>query len=231
MSCHALFQGIFPPQGSNLHLFSPASAGRFFITRATWEAHSIWSNLIFMRQHSWNPLGEEDIVKQTVQDVAVWRGAMLRARWYIYCVSQVILDLIAICWSAYLLNSSTSIHLTPSAETCDCTEYRVLGRRVLSFFFFNAVFREVSKTKSVQKFQRDFPGGPVGKNLPCSSGDEGSVPGWGIEIPHASEQLSPWAPTTEVHAPQLEIPGDAVKIPSAETKTWHSQINTYLNIF
>ena len=58
-------------------------------------------------------------------------------------------------------------------------------------FFFNAVFREVSKTKSVQKFQRDFPGGTVGKNLPCSAGDEGSIPGWGIEIPHASEQLSP----------------------------------------
>ena len=68
--------------------------------------------------------------KANVQDVAVWRGAMFSAQWYTYSVSQVILDLIAICWSAYLLNSSTSIHLTPSAETCDCTEYRVLGRQV-----------------------------------------------------------------------------------------------------
>ena len=36
---HALLQGIFPTQGSNLHLLtSPASAGRFFTTSATWEA-------------------------------------------------------------------------------------------------------------------------------------------------------------------------------------------------
>ena len=36
---HALLQGIFPTQGSNLHLLtSPAFAGRFFTTSATWEA-------------------------------------------------------------------------------------------------------------------------------------------------------------------------------------------------
>ena len=34
-----LFQGIFPTQGSNLHLVHlPALAGRFFITSAAWEA-------------------------------------------------------------------------------------------------------------------------------------------------------------------------------------------------
>ena len=38
--CHSLFQGIFPTQGSNLHLFMPpALAGGFFTTRATWEAY------------------------------------------------------------------------------------------------------------------------------------------------------------------------------------------------
>ena len=38
MSCHALLQEIFPTQGSNPHLFtSPASAGKFFTTSATWE--------------------------------------------------------------------------------------------------------------------------------------------------------------------------------------------------
>ena len=36
LCCHALLQGIFPTQGSNLRL-SPALAGGFFTTRATWE--------------------------------------------------------------------------------------------------------------------------------------------------------------------------------------------------
>ena len=35
---HALFQGIFVTQGFNLCLMSPALAGRFFTTSATWEA-------------------------------------------------------------------------------------------------------------------------------------------------------------------------------------------------
>ena len=34
---HALLQGIFPAQGSILHLLSPALTGGFFTTRATWE--------------------------------------------------------------------------------------------------------------------------------------------------------------------------------------------------
>ena len=38
---------------------------------------------------------------------------------------------------------------------------------------------------------RDFPGGPVVKNLPCNAGDTGSVPGQGTKIQHAMEQLSP----------------------------------------
>ena len=35
--CHALLQGIFPIQGSNPCLMSPALAGRFFTIRATWQ--------------------------------------------------------------------------------------------------------------------------------------------------------------------------------------------------
>ena len=27
------------------------------------------------------------------------------------------------------------------------------------------------------------------KNLPCNAGDEGSVTGWGTEIPHSAEML------------------------------------------
>jgi len=39
VGCHALFQGIFPTQGSNpLSLMSPGLAGRFFTTSTNWEA-------------------------------------------------------------------------------------------------------------------------------------------------------------------------------------------------
>ena len=37
---------------------------------------------------------------------------------------------------------------------------------------------------------RDFPGGPVVKNLPCKAEDMGSIPGWGTKIPQVAEQLS-----------------------------------------
>ena len=39
-----------------------------------------------------------------------------------------------------------------------------------------------------------FPGGAVVENLPANAGDTGSSPG---KIPHAAEQLGPWATTTE----------------------------------
>ena len=38
MGCHALLQGIFLTQGSNLGLMSPALADGFFTSNATWEA-------------------------------------------------------------------------------------------------------------------------------------------------------------------------------------------------
>ena len=44
---------------------------------------------------------------------------------------------------------------------------------------------------------RDFPGGPGVKNPPSNAGDAGSIPGRGTKIPHAVEQLSPRAATTE----------------------------------
>ena len=37
---------------------------------------------------------------------------------------------------------------------------------------------------------RDFPGGPVVKDLPSNERDVGSSPGWGTKIPHAAGQLS-----------------------------------------
>ena len=49
VGCHALLQGIFPTQGLNplffflesTSLMSPALAGRFFTTGATWEAQKM----------------------------------------------------------------------------------------------------------------------------------------------------------------------------------------------
>ena len=38
VDCQVLLQGIFPTQGSNLSLMSPALAGGFFTTSAPWEA-------------------------------------------------------------------------------------------------------------------------------------------------------------------------------------------------
>ena len=37
---------------------------------------------------------------------------------------------------------------------------------------------------------RDFPGGPVFKNLPCNAWDLGSIPGQKTKIPHAAGQLT-----------------------------------------
>ena len=45
---------------------------------------------------------------------------------------------------------------------------------------------------------RDFPDGPVVKIPPCNAGDVNSIPGQGTKIPHAMEQLSPPAATTEL---------------------------------
>ena len=41
-----------------------------------------------------------------------------------------------------------------------------------------------------------FPGGAVVENLPANAGDTGSSPGLGA-IPHAAEQLGPWATIAE----------------------------------
>ena len=38
--------------------------------------------------------------------------------------------------------------------------------------------------------QKDFPGGPMVKNLPSNVGDMGLIPGQGTKIPHALGQLS-----------------------------------------
>ena len=50
---------------------------------------------------------------------------------------------------------------------------------------------------AIKTEQRDFPGGPVIKNLPYNAGDSGSIPGQGTKIPYAAGQLSPHAKTAE----------------------------------
>ena len=45
---------------------------------------------------------------------------------------------------------------------------------------------------------RDFPGGPVVKNLPSNAGDAGLISGRGTKIPHAAGQLSLRATTSEL---------------------------------
>ena len=50
----------------------------------------------------------------------------------------------------------------------------------------------------IEKKDGDFPCGPEVKNLPCNAGDEGSIPGQGIKIPPAMEQLSLQATTTDL---------------------------------
>ena len=46
--------------------------------------------------------------------------------------------------------------------------------------------------------KKDFPGGPVVKNLPYNARGTGSIPGQGTKIPHAMGQLSLRTTTTEL---------------------------------
>ena len=47
----------------------------------------------------------------------------------------------------------------------------------------------VNPRRHIPKYlTRDFPRGPMVKNLPCHAGDAGSIPGQGTKIPHAEKQ-------------------------------------------
>ena len=68
------------------------------------------------------------------------------------------------------------------------------------------------------------------KNPPSNAGDTGSSPGPGTKIPHAVQQLSPRAATTEptrsgAYPPQRKIPHASAKILSAAAKTQCRQKN------
>ena len=47
--------------------------------------------------------------------------------------------------------------------------------------------------RHIKTEDRDFPGGPEFKNLPCNARDVGSSPGRGTKVSHAMGQLSPCA--------------------------------------
>ena len=57
-----------------------------------------------------------------------------------------------------------------------------------------------NKTKKNEWKDRDYPGGPLAKNLPWNAGRMGSIAGWGTKIPHASGQLSPPTSIRSPHA-------------------------------
>ena len=91
---------------------------------------------------------------------------------------------------------------------------------------------------------RDFPGGPVAKNLPSIAGDVGWMPGWGTKILRATGQLSPCAPAREspctettkpcapepeAHVPQEEASAlQLEKSPCDTRKTQHSYAHTHV---
>ena len=72
--------------------------------------------------------------------------------------------------------------------------------------------------QTLLKNWRDFPGGPVVKNLPSNVEDLGSIPSRGTKDPHAPGD---WA-----HTPQLLSSCITMKIPHATAKTQHSNKQT-----
>ena len=72
------------------------------------------------------------------------------------------------------------------------------------------------KTKVYLKKTRDFPGGPVVKNLPSNTGDISLIPGFGTKIPHAAKQLSPCTTTTEPKHHNERSPCTAMKTQSSQ---------------
>ena len=76
----------------------------------------------------------------------------------------------------------------------------------------------------------DLPGGSVAR-IPCTAGDQGSIPGRGTKIPCAVEQqahtatFEPKRQYERVYVPYWKIPRSATKIPRAATKTRCSQIS------
>ena len=59
LECYFLLQGIFPTQGLNLSLTSPALSGKFFTTSATWEKSSWLALKMFVLRPHPKPIKTE----------------------------------------------------------------------------------------------------------------------------------------------------------------------------
>ena len=71
--CHALLQGIFPTQGLNPRLLSPALVGGFFTTSTTWEAPwTTGGNTIQSLALSQPTTQESDFITLELQ-LGIWR--------------------------------------------------------------------------------------------------------------------------------------------------------------
>ena len=62
------------------------------------------------------------------------------------------------------------------------------------------------------------------RNPPCNAGATGSIPGRGIKIPHALEQVSPHTATSESRHPQHKITHDATKTQCSLNKYFFKKI-------
>jgi len=94
-------------------------------------------------------------------------------------------------------------YLCSNVHYCDkCTNYingeAAAGHVEILYYLCNfSIDVKSIPLKNVLNLLRDFPGGPLVKNLPSNAGDMGLIPGRGTKIPHAMRQLSLHATTTE----------------------------------
>ena len=70
------------------------------------------------------------------------------------------------------------------------------------FLCFAPISNKTFKFRFLTSWSRDFPGGPVVKNLPAIAEDPGSIPDPGPKIQYPMRQLGPCTATTEARVPR-----------------------------
>ena len=120
-----------------------------------------------------------------------------------------------ICW--HILECQYCIHLPPVLQQ-SMTVFRCLSKLDGG----QQLWADTGKNGIAKETMRDFPGGPVVKNLPSNVGGAGSIPGWGTKIPQAMGQLSPCATATEP-VPCNERSWVMQRNPATAARTWCSQ--------
>ena len=88
-----------------------------------------------------------------------------------------------------------------------------------------SLFSKIQRTTIIGVYVWDVLGCPEVKNLSFNAGVMGLIPGWGTKIPHALEQLSVHAATTDLK-PQLESLFNATKSPHDAMNILHALTNT-----